>query len=288
MGFIAAFCLHGGLKNSIFDDQDRAMKKEKLDLSGYTAMVCGSSQGIGRAAAISLAEQGARIVLLARNEERLKGVLAELQAVNDCAHRILLADFSRPEQLASVLSAFTAEDSAHILVNNTGGPPAGTAIDAEIEAYRIAFNQHLICNQVLVQHLLPGMREKGYGRIINVISTSVKQPLPNLGVSNTIRGAVANWSKTLSRELGPHGITVNNVLPGATATARLSAIAERKAAQSGKSEEVILEAMAQEVPLRRVAEAEEVGDAIAFLASPAAAYISGINLPVDGGRTACL
>lgn len=264
------------------------MKTEKLSLKGFTAIVCGSSQGIGRAAALSLAEQGARIVLLARNEERLKEVLELLQAINGEAHGILVADFSQPEDLKRVLTKFTSGDSAQILVNNTGGPPAGKAIDAGIEDFQKAFNQHLVCNHLLVQHLVPGMKAAGYGRIINVISTSVKQPLPNLGVSNTVRGAVANWAKTLSHELGPLGITVNNVLPGATDTARLSAIVLRKASNTGRSEEDVLAGMASEVPLGRVAQAEEVGDAIAFLATPAAAYISGINLPVDGGRTGTL
>lgn len=264
------------------------MTPKDLDLSSYTAMVCGSSQGIGRASAIALAKMGARIVLVARNESRLTEVREALGAINHQEHQMLIADFSHPDTLERALKSFVENDEAHILVNNTGGPPAGQAVDADIEAFRIAFNQHLICNHLLVQHLLPGMRRAGYGRVINVISTSVKQPLPNLGVSNTVRGAVANWAKTLARELGPDGITVNNVLPGATDTGRLSSIIERKAGASGKSNEEIREAMAHEVPLRRIGLPEEVANGIAFLASPAAAYISGINLPVDGGRTACL
>lgn len=264
------------------------MTPQDLDLSAYTAMVCGSSQGIGRAAAISLAQMGARVVLVARNEARLNEVITELQTCNSRDHRILLADFSHPDTLDKALKDFVQNDEAHILVNNTGGPPAGQAVDAHIDDFRQAFNQHLICNHLLVQHLLPGMRKKGYGRIINVISTSVKQPLPNLGVSNTVRGAVANWAKTLARELGADGITVNNVLPGATDTGRLSSIIERKANATGKSLDLVRDAMAQEVPLQRIGLPEEVANGIAFLASPAAAYISGINLPIDGGRTACL
>jgi 3-oxoacyl-[acyl-carrier protein] reductase len=259
-----------------------------LNLNGKTALVCGSTQGIGLATARELAGMGARLVLVARNEDKLKAAVAELQNINAANHSYLVADFSHPDQLDDALKAFTANDAAHILVNNTGGPPPGKAIDADLEAFRIAFNQHLICNHLLATHLVPGMRKGGYGRIINVISTSVKQPLPNLGVSNTVRGAVANWSKTLANELGPDGITVNNVLPGATDTERLKGIVERKAAATGKSEAEALDAMAQQVPLKRVAKPEEVANAIAFLASPAAAYISGINVPVDGGRTACL
>lgn len=259
-----------------------------LSLKDYTAVVCGSSQGIGKAAAVALANMGARIVLVARDRDRLQDVIHELQAINDQPHTMLIADFQHPETLESALEGFVRSDEAHILVNNTGGPPAGTAIDAPVESYRIAFNQHLVCNHILAQYLVAGMKRKGYGRIINVISTSVKQPLANLGVSNTVRGAVANWSKTLARELGPSGITVNNVLPGATATSRLDQIIARKSEVTGADYAAIMREMSAEVPLKRVAQPEEIANAIAFLASPAAAYISGINLPVDGGRTACL
>lgn len=264
------------------------MRTEDLDLSAYTAMVCGSSQGIGKAAAEALARMGARVILVARNEERLKEVLKEMKAINDRNHSYLVADFSHPDTLDQVLKGFVSNDSAHILINNTGGPPAGKAIDADIEDYRIAFNQHLICNHLLAKHLVPGMKKAGYGRIINVISTSVKQPLANLGVSNTVRGAVANWAKTLARELGPYGITVNNVLPGATDTGRLTSIIERKAGTTGADTESVRKSMAGEVPLQRIGRPEEVANGIAFLASKAASYISGINLPVDGGRTSSL
>lgn len=259
-----------------------------LDLSNRTAVVCGSTQGIGFATAKQMASMGARLVLISRNEESLKSAVAELNAIASNGHSYLVADFQHPDSLENALKEFTAKNEAHILVNNTGGPPPGKAIDAEIEAFRIAFNQHLVCNHLLAKHLVPGMKNQGYGRIINVISTSVKQPLANLGVSNTVRGAVANWSKTLANELGPDGITVNNVLPGATNTARLKGIFERKSQNTGQSIEEVKKGMENSIPLRRVAEPEEVANAICFLASPAAAYISGINVPVDGGRTACL
>jgi 3-oxoacyl-[acyl-carrier protein] reductase len=184
--------------------------------------------------------------------------------------------------------AVVAAQAVDILVNNTGGPAGGPAHGADAASYLAAFTQHLICNQQLVQAVLPGMRSAGGGRIVNVISTSVKQPLDGLGVSNTVRGAVANWAKTLANELGPDGITVNNVLPGATRTARLDQIAQNKAAGTGQQPEEVLSAMAQAVPLKRLGEAHEIGAAIAFLCSPSAAYISGINLPVDGGRTRSL
>lgn len=261
-----------------------------LNLNGKTAFVCGSTQGIGKATALELASLGARVVLVARNVEKLKAVQAELSTPNGQSHGHLVADFSHPEGLKSALEDWKNANSeaVHILVNNTGGPAGGPAHTAETSAFQAAFNQHLVCNQVLVQALLPRMRDAGEGRIINVISTSVKQPLDNLGVSNTIRGAVANWAKTLANELGPDGITVNNVLPGATSTERLSSIISNKANRSGSSTDAVTTAMQNAVPARRFAKPEEVACAIAFLASPSAAYINGINLPVDGGRTKCL
>ena len=260
-----------------------------LDLNNRTAIVCGSSQGIGLAAAIELAEIGANIVLIARNSERLEAALAQLPNSGTQNHSILVADFSNPDELKSVISDWTGQGNvAEILINNTGGPPGGLAFDANTDEFLSAFTNHLICNQVLAQALVPGMKEKSYGRIVNVISTSVKQPLPGLGVSNTIRGAVANWAKTLANELGQFGITVNNVLPGATNTVRLESILKAKAEKSGLSYDEVANGMRATIPASRFAEPSELGAAIAFLASPAASYINGVNLPVDGGRTKCL
>lgn len=260
-----------------------------LDLSGKAALVCGSTQGIGLAAAQELAEMGASVTLIARNEEKLKTAVATLSKQGNAGHQYLVADFNSPDNLKKVIEGHISEGNLYnILVNNSGGPAGGQAIDAELDEFRIAFNQHLICNQVLAQALTPGMKQLGYGRIVNVISTSVKIPLNGLGVSNTIRGAVANWSKTLANELGQFNITVNNVLPGATNTVRLSSIIENKAKKTGNSEDAIMEAMKNQVPMKRVAEPEEVANAIAFLCSPAASYINGINVPVDGGRTGSL
>lgn len=260
----------------------------ELNLEGRTAVVCGSTQGIGHAAAMELAELGASLVLLARNKERLQRAVEDANERGGTNHRAYVADFSKPSAVREVAAEIAKNHHVNILVNNTGGPPAGTAESADIEDFRSAFNLHLINNHQLVQAFLPAMRSSGYGRVINVISTSVKAPLPNLGVSNTIRGAVANWAKTLANELGQFQITVNNVLPGATDTARLNQIIARKAERSGESEAEVAAQMARAVPLNRVGRPEEVGQAIAFLASPAAAYINGINLPVDGGRTASL
>jgi 3-oxoacyl-[acyl-carrier protein] reductase len=259
-----------------------------LDLTGKTAVVCGSTQGIGWATALEMASLGASIVLVARDEEKLNACIAQLPAPKAQVHQYLVADFSHPQQVESVINAFAEKNTAHILVNNTGGPNPGPAIEASVEAFRMAFNAHLICNQLLAQALVPGMKQAGYGRIINVISTSVKQPLPNLGVSNTIRGAVASWSKTLAMELGRFNITVNNVLPGATQTGRLEQIIQNKAQKAGMQAADVSHEMAEEVPMKRLAEPHEVANAIAFLASPAASYINGINVPVDGGRTLCL
>ncbi|MFM7309125.1 MAG: SDR family oxidoreductase [Flavobacteriales bacterium] len=259
-----------------------------LDLTGKTAIVCGATQGIGNAAATELAQLGARIVLLARNEQALQEAVKQLPRPTQQEHSYLIADFQHPQQVEEAIQAFTQRDTAQILINNTGGPAPGPAIDSTIDAFRLAFNHHLVCNQILAQALVPKMKESGYGRIINVISTSVKQPLPNLGVSNTIRGAVANWAKTLAMELGPFQITVNNVLPGATQTGRLAQIIQNKAEKTGKTGEDVSHEMASEVPMKRLAKPEEIAAAIAFLASPAASYINGINVPVDGGRTLCL
>ncbi len=260
-----------------------------MNLTNKTALVCGSTQGIGKAVALQLAELGATVVLMARSEDKLKSVAAELPVTHGQSHRFLAADFSKPEEVKNVISAFVAEGNVvDILVNNTGGPKGGPIINADISEFISTFNQHLICNHILVQALVPGMKQKGGGRIINVISTSVKQPLPNLGVSNTIRAAVGSWSKTLATELGGFNITVNNVLPGATNTARLQGIAEAKSGNTGESVASIFQEMAEESPMKRIAEPEEVAAAVVFLASPMASYINGINIPVDGGRTKSL
>lgn len=259
-----------------------------LDLTGKRALVCGSSQGIGKAAAMELALMGASITLVARNEERLKEVVEHLPADDTESHHYLVVDFNYPDQLKVALDDYLKDHSIDILVNNTGGPPGGRAIDARPDDFITAFNNHLICNQILVQAVSPAMKNEGFGRIINIISTSVKTPLAGLGVSNTIRGAVASWAKTLSMELGAFGITVNNVLPGFTMTARLESLINSRVEEEKLSFEQVKQNMINSIPAGRVGEVEEVAAAIAFLASPAAGYINGINLPVDGGKTPSL
>lgn len=259
-----------------------------LNLKGKRAVVCGSTQGIGKAAAIELALLGASVTLIARNEKKLNDTLQELSSGARQQHGYLVADFSFPDKLNQVVTEYARDNRVHILVNNTGGPPAGLAINAGIEEFHQAFANHVICNQLLAQAFVPGMKAERYGRIINVISTSVKAPIQGLGVSNTIRGAVANWSKTLASELGSFGITVNNVLPGSTMTQRLKSVMQEKVQKTGKTMEAAMAEMIADIPAGRIGEAHEIAAAIAFLASPAAAYINGINLPVDGGRTKSL
>ncbi|MGB5983416.1 MAG: SDR family oxidoreductase [Nonlabens sp.] len=260
----------------------------EIDLKDRTALVCGSSTGIGRATAQQFAAAGAQVVLLARNPNKLQEVLSTLDTSHRDDHTYLVADFSNYKEVERVVSTFAKANPIHILINNTGGPPPGHLIEAEIDALESGFTQHVKCNQVLIQSCVEGMKKAGYGRVINVISTSVKAPIEFLGVSNVIRGAVASWAKTLATELGPHGITVNNVLPGFTATDRLDKIISGKAKRADHSEEQAAEIMKGYVPARRFAEPDEVANAITFLASDKASYINGINLPVDGGRTKSL
>lgn len=259
-----------------------------LNLDGRRAVVCGSTRGIGKAIAIELAMLGASVTLVARNPTALAATVRELRTSGEQRHEYLIADFGFPDKLREVIGQYVANNEVHILVNNTGGPPGGQAIDADPQDFLRAFSAHLICNQILAQAVVPGMKRAGFGRVINVISTSVKIPIRGLGVSNTIRGAVANWSKTLSLELAAFGITVNNVLPGATMTDRLTELNRLKAEKTGKPIEVITDEMISEIPAGRLALAHEVAAAAAFLASPAAGYINGINIPVDGGRTGTL
>jgi len=260
-----------------------------IDLKGKRALVCGSTQGIGKATALRLAACGASVTLAARNEDSLQLVFSELEANDEQAHSFICADFDSSDVLIHKVTDFVNENSPiHILVNNTGGPAPGPVLDAVPEEYIEGFKRHLINNHNLAKALIPGMKTVSYGRIINIISTSVKQPIPDLGVSNTIRGAVASWAKTLAAEVGRFGITVNNILPGFTDTARLRSLIKNIAEKKGQSIAVVTQAMKDSVPAGRFADPDETAAAVVFLAAPQAAYINGINLPVDGGRTQSL
>jgi 3-oxoacyl-[acyl-carrier protein] reductase len=249
------------------------------DLTRKTALVCGGSQGIGLAAARELAAHGTAVTVLARSEP----------AAGDRPLAFLRADLEKIEDLIPSLEKQLGGPTAFdILVNNGGGPPPGPVLGATAEQFLAAFRQHVLAAHLLTQWVLPGMRKRGYGRIVNVISTSVREPIDGLGVSNTIRGAMAAWAKTLSREVGRDGITVNNVLPGATRTDRLEQIIKRKAAAAEAPREEVESRMRAEIPLGRFAEPAEIGAVVAFLASPAAAYVTGASIPVDGGRLHCV
>ncbi len=256
-----------------------------ISLEKKLAVVCGSTQGIGFAIATELAHAGATCVLIARNEAALKEAVNALPAAHGQLHTYMIADFNDTHSVKHAAENIAANHTVHILLNNTGGPAAGPITDATDMAFLNAFNQHLICNHILVQSFLKGMKQAGYGRIINIISTSVKIPLHNLGVSNTIRGAVASWSKTMANELGRFGITVNNILPGATDTQRLKNIVHLTAEKNQSSSDVIAKKMQAEIPVGRFGTAAEIANVAAFLASPAASYVNGVSIPVDGGRT---
>ena len=257
-----------------------------LSLRNKRAVVCGSTQGIGKAIAEELSRQGVNLTLIARDKEALENVVKKLDTSLGQSHDYLCVDFSDDnfENKISDLSSLNID----ILINNTGGPASGPITDANPDDFLLAFKMHLLNNQLLIKKVIDNMKKNSFGRIINIISTSVKAPIPGLGVSNTIRAAVANWAKTLSLELGPYGITVNNVLPGFTSTNRLKSLIKKKSTILGKSISEVESEMKKTVPLKRFGDASEVANAVVFLSSPAASYINGINLPVDGGRTASL
>jgi 3-oxoacyl-[acyl-carrier protein] reductase len=261
----------------------------KIDLKGKNALVCGSTKGIGLAIARQFAALGANVTMMSRNGALLERMVRDLPCEDGQKHGILVADFSKPEQVKQAIEEkIQAHYSYQILVNNSGGPSPGPVLNAKDEEFLGAFNAHLLSSHFLVQGVVNGMKQSGYGRIINIISTSVKIPLRGLGVSNTIRGAVASWSKTMATELAPMGITVNNILPGATSTDRLKQIIEGKALKQNEEVEAVNQEMLSEIPMNRFAKPEESALTAAFVASEYAAYITGINVPIDGGRTGSL
>lgn len=256
-----------------------------LSIEGKTALICGGSQGIGYAIAEELALMGANCILLARNEETLRIAVTQLDNSIRQMHRYYAIDLSDSEALRRLAGEIIATGPVEVLINNSGGPAAGPIVEATAEQFLGAFQQHIVSSHILTKAVLEGMKAAGYGRIVNIISTSVKVPLKNLGVSNTIRGAMASWAKTMANELGPFGITVNNVLPGFTRTARLDSLIQSTAQKEAVTAEMVEKNMMAEVPAKRFGEAAEVAAVAAFLCTPAAAYVNGTSIRVDGGRT---
>jgi len=260
-----------------------------LDLTNKTALVCGASQGLGRAVATELALMGANVIVASRNEDNLRAAIQNLDTSKGQQHDLLVMDLSDPGQVKQTVSDFLSKDNIiHILVNNAGGPPSAPMIETDATEIEKAFRTHLISSHVLAQLVFPGMKAAGFGRIVNITSVSAKQPINGLGISNLVRAAVNNWAKTLANEISHFGITVNNVLPGYTKTNRLDSMLTKQATEQGIDKETLLKRAATAIPAGRVGEPAEFGAAVAFLCSPAAAYINGINFPVDGGRTGSL
>jgi 3-oxoacyl-[acyl-carrier protein] reductase len=261
------------------------MSLDDFRLNGKKALVCGASKGIGRAIAIALSEAGSEVILLARTRENLVELQNELKPAKT---HVLALDLDRPLDVVNGVKEFIARHGdIHILINNAAGPAPGPILEAEAEQFLSAFNRHILAAQLLTRLLLPGMKSAGYGRIVNIISTSVREPIVNLGVSNTIRGAMASWSKTVASELPP-GITINNILPGYTATDRLVTLKKNLSEKRRCSPEDIEREWIQTIPEGRIAKPSEIANAALFLASPAASYVRGISLAVDGGRTRSL
>ena len=254
-------------------------------LTGKKALVGGSTRGLGKAVAMQLAECGAEVTLLARNEEKLKAALADLPVPAGQKHGFLAADFSDFDSFQRVVSGYFANRGTDILVNNTHGPAAGGVTEKSIADYQAAFDTLFKTVVFLTSAALPSMQKNGFGRIINISSLSIRQPIPHLALSNIIRPAVSAWAKSLSSEVARYGITVNNILTGYFDTERINEIYSGQALKLGITLEEHKARMARDVPARRFGKPEEYGYLAAFLASEQAAYITGANIPIDGGLT---
>jgi 3-oxoacyl-[acyl-carrier protein] reductase len=260
-----------------------------LELTNKTALVCGASQGLGLACATELALLGANVIVASRSDDKLQAVVKQLNTSGGQKHQFLVLDLAIPETVKQTVQSFLGKNNpVDILINNAGGPPSGPLIDTDVAELEKAFRTHVISSHLLAQLVVPAMIKNGFGRIVNILSTAVKQPIDGLGISNIARAAVANWAKTLANEIGGHGITVNNVLPGYTNTNRLNYLFSKQAADQGLTKEEFFAKTVAGIPAKRIGEPAEFGAAVAFLCTPAAAYINGINLPVDGGRTGSL
>ena len=246
-------------------------------LKGQTALVCGASKGIGRACALMLARAGARVIACARSQSNLDSLVAEMHGDG---HETVVLDL---EDIEAVRRAVSSMGVVQIVVNNSGGPPGGALLDNALEDFEGPFRRHLHAAHTIVQMLSPGMKEAGSGRIVNIISTSVREPIDNIGLSNTLRGAMASWSKSLSRELAPC-ITINNNLPGFTDTDRLGSLASSISEKTGSPVEEITEGWLSGVPIQRLVDPLETAVAVTFLCLSSSGAISGVSLAVDGGR----
>lgn len=261
-----------------------------IDLKGQIALVCGASRGIGRAITEELAYHGATVIAVARTASLLEEVCSRLpQPQNGTKHIPLAGDLSDQDWVEKeVGQILTQHKSISIVVNNTAGPKGGPIVDAKLDEYTAAIGHHLFPAITLAKLTLPGMRAQRYGRIINILSTSIKIPIPNLGVSNTMRAAMASWAKTLAGEVAPFGITVNNVLPGFTTTDRLTTLIDIACQKRGATRGEIEGEWLATVPAGRFAHPKEIAKAALFFASQDSSYITGVSLPVDGGRTVSL
>lgn len=255
---------------------------ESWDLTGKTALICGASEGMGKATAELMAKRGARIIAVSRTEEKLKKLITGLAGDG---HAYIPLDLSNTDDVKNKLLPFLKTNDVHILVNNSSGPPVGPLLETDVESFMNPLRAHLFASHIITQAIVPSMKKANYGRIINIISTSVKVPIPNFGVSNTVRGAMASWSKTMAGELAPFNITVNNVLPGYIRTARFKSVLVTASKAKSISEDQAEEQMVSGIPMKRIGDPEEMAEVICFLASPAASYVTGANIPVDGGRT---
>ncbi|MDV7140256.1 SDR family oxidoreductase [Maribacter sp. TH_r10] len=254
-----------------------------ISLIGKNALVGGSSRGIGKAIAEQLANSGARVTLMARTEEKLKNIIASLPTHNGQHHDYLVVDFNDLEAYKTTITRYFKNNTIDILVNNTQGPKAGGAMDVHIDDYQTAFDLLFKSVVYTTELALEHMIKNRWGRIINVASVSVKEPLSYLALSNSIRAALVTWAKTLATDVGPYQITVNSVLTGYFDTERIAQLNAKKAEQLGIHENEVLAEMETRVPVRRIGDPKEYGYLTTFLASDQAAYITGTQIPIDGG-----
>jgi len=249
-------------------------------LKGKTALVCGASKGIGRATALMLARAGAQVIICARSSQELDILSKEMHGDN---HITLSLDLENISLLETEINKLIKQQPIHILVNNSGGPPGGPLLSNTVDDFDGPFKRHLYAAHTITRILTPIMEKEGYGRIVNIISTSVREPIDNIGLSNTLRGAMGSWSKSLSRELKPC-ITINNILPGFTDTDRLGSLAESISTRTGDSIEDVQDKWMNSVPIQRLIDPFETGAAVTWLCLPSSGAIRGISLAVDGGR----